>query len=430
MNEMAHDSTHGKAGKKRAGMALVLAALALLFFMIFRNSIFGISGSEDVTRFRTEPVEKGDLTVTVTATGTLEPMDQVEVGVEVSGTIRTVEVDYNDPVKKDQVLARLDTSKFEAQVLQSQAKLDLARAKLKEAQADIKLARSKLEQYRRARKLTGGKSPSQIEMDEVEAQLAKAVAAEMSAKAEIASAQAELEYNKINLSKAIIRSPMDGIVLSRQVEPGQTVAASLQTPTLFIIARDLKEMELHVDVDEADIGKVRPGQKATFTVDAYPDKVFDAEVKEIWLSPETSDGVVTYETVLYVRNLEGLLLPGMTATADIIVSEKRNVTLIPNAALRFHMPDKNTDREDKNSRSGLLGMMLPRFPRRGGNSTESVARHAASGSQVYVWVLNEGRPEKRLIVAGESDGIKTEVLSGDIKPGDAVIVGIMPSGKS
>lgn len=424
------DKSPLRTRKKSFGFyAVVISGILAALFILSRNSIPGKYGAREGTQFRTEPVEKGDLTVTVTATGTLTPMDQVEVGVEVSGTIKTVEVDYNDHVKEGQILARLDTSKLEAQVLQSQAKLDLAQAKLKEAQADIKLAQSKLEQFKRARELTGGKSPSRIEMDEVEAQLARAMAAEMSAKAEIANAQAELEYNKVNLSKAIIRSPMDGIVLARKVEPGQTVAASLQTPILFIIARDLTEMELHADIDEADIGKVKPGQKATFTVDAYPNRVYEAEVKEIWLSPKINQGVVSYETVLYVRNPDGTLLPGMTATADIIVSKKKNVTLVPNAALRFRMPEKNKGGEDKGPQGGLLGMMLPRFPRGGSQSGESPTGRKASASEIYIWVLRNGTPQKCLITTGETDGEKTEVLSGDIKPGDKVIVGIMPSSK-
>lgn len=414
--------------KKRIGVWFAIVVTAGFIVMtIFGSAPFSGTRSDKKNLFRTEDVTKGDLIVTVTATGTLEPVDQVEVGVEVSGTIRTVEVDFNDPVKKGQILARLDTSKFEAQVLQSQAKLDLARAKLLDAQANIKLARSKLAQYKRARKLTGGKLPSQIEMDEVEAQLAKAIAAEQSARAEIASAQAELEYNRINLSKAIIRSPMDGIVLSRSVEPGQTVAASLQTPTLFVIARDLTEMELHVDVDEADIGKVKPGQKACFTVDAYPNRVFNAEVKDIHLSPKSSEGVVSYETILYVRNPGGLLLPGMTATAEIIVSEKRNVVLIPNGALRFRMPEKTSGENKEVARRGLLGMMLPKFPRRGGSHDSRLTMQHSSGSRVAVWVLKGDRPERIIITVGDSDGIRTEVIRGDIRPGDKVIVGLRPA---
>lgn len=422
-------SALSKRGLSKYYIFLGIGLIFLGFIVLAKGAVIGKGNSASNEYFRTEAVIKGDLTVTVTATGTLEPLDQVEVGVEVSGTISSVEVDYNDHVKAGQIIAQLDTSKLEAQVFQSQAKLDLAHAKLLEAKANIKLARSKLEQYTQARKLTGGKLPSQIEMDEVEAELAKAIAEEMSAKAEIANAQAELEYNKVNLSKAIIRAPLDGIVLSRNVEPGQTVAASFQTPTLFIIAHDLTEMELHVDVDEADIGKVRSGQKAIFTVDTYPNKVFEAVVKDIRLSPETNEGVVTYETVLSTHNPEGMLLPGMTATADITVSERKNVTLIPNAALRFRFPQSNSRQNEERS-GGLLGMMLPRFPRQ--TSQESTGTGVSKGGMSHspVWILKDGKPEQVIIVTGDTDGSMTEVVDGGLTLGDQVITGILPRKKS
>ena len=246
---------------------LVCAAAAVI--LAGAVIVYASTGKSQV-RYRTAEVKKGDLTVTVTATGNLQPVEQVEVGTEVSGTMKTVLVDYNSRVKKGQVLAKLDTTKLEAQVLQSEATLKYAKAKLEEAKATAAETESKLNRFKESLELSGGKVPSRTEYDAAEAAFKRAKALETTARADIAKAEATLKSNRSDLEKATIRSPINGIVLERKVEPGQTVAASLQTPLLFKLAEDLKQMELNIFVDEADIGKVAVGQTAIFTVDAFP----------------------------------------------------------------------------------------------------------------------------------------------------------------
>lgn len=392
-----------------AGIAAVAVILAIAFLVSKKNG--------NRVRYRSQEVTRGNLTVTVSATGTLEPINKVDVGVEVSGTIEKVLVDFNDHVKAGQVLAELDTSKLRAQVLQAKAAVDAARAKVQRAQADIKLAESKLAQLMKARELTGGRVPSKQDIDAGEAAAAVARADEASAKADVARAEADLTFNETNLSKAIIRSPISGIVLSRHVEPGQTVAASLQTPVMFTIAEDLTRMELHVDVDEADFGKVKAGQEAAFTVDAYPDRTFRAKVTEVRFSPKTVEGVVTYETLLSVDNPDLTLIPGMTATAKIIVKEVTGALLIPNAALRFTPPPIREGEEKKNT--GLLGALLPRRPRRkpSREGTEGLQKN----NQRSVWTLTDNQPVQVPVTIGDTDGMVTEVLAGEIKEGTSLI---------
>ena len=378
--------------------------------------------SNNHIQYKTAPVKKGNLVVEVTATGTLLPVGQVEVGVEISGTIDTVMVDCNDKVTKGQILAKLDTSEIEAKVLQAQANFQLALAKLRTAKAELKLAKVKLEQYIRARKLTDGKLPSEIEMEKARTNLEKAVANKLIAEAEVERAKAELDFRKTNLSKAIIRSPIDGIVLARNIEPGQTVAASLKTPVLFVIARDLLQMELHVDIDEADIGKVKKGQRAIFTVDAYPNREFKAQVKDILLSPKTTEGVVTYETILTVKNSDRLLLPGMTATTNIVVKELKNVLLVPNAALRFD-PRIVKEHVSGRKRGGLLGFMFPRFSRTTSstNSTVNMKLH----KKKCVWVLEKGSLVKVPVVIGDTNGIVTHIVEGNLSENQKVVTGLL-----
>lgn len=399
------------------GVALLLALAGGVFFFLARDTA-------DAVAYRQQAVGKGDLTITVTATGTLEPTNQVDVGVEVSGTIKTVDVDYNVQVRKGQVLARLDTSKLSAQVLQSRAAREAARAREARAQADVKQAQLKLAQFRRARRSSGGRIPSQVEMDAAEAALARANADAAIARADIAKASAELEFNQTNLSKAIIRSPIDGIVLVRHVDPGQTVAASLQTPVLFTLAEDLRKMDLHVDVDEADVGRVRVGQEATFGVDAYPRRRFTARVVQLRFAPKTVAGVVTYETVLSVDNRDLALMPGMTATADIVVRHIKDVLLVPNAALRF-APPRHRPASKKNR--GLLGALLPH--RRRPSAADKRKKRSAGEKIRSVWVLRDGKPFSVPLKVGETDGRWTEVRAGDIALGQQVLTGMLQAEK-
>jgi len=366
----------------------------------------------DSVQYETQPVRRGDLVVTVSATGTLEPIKEVEVGIEVSGTIKTVEVDYNDQVKVGQVLARLDTSKLEAQSLQSQAALDAARAKLLQAQATVQEAETQMARLAEVRELSGGKMPSQYEFDAQKAAQARARADEASAKAAVAQAQATLDANHSDLAKAVVHSPINGVVLTRSVEPGQTVAAMFQSPVLFTLAEDLAQMELQVDIDEADVGQVREDQDATFTVDAYPDQTFPARTTQVRFGSKTVEGVVTYKAILKVDNSSLILRPGMTATALLTVNKRENALLVPNAALRFAPPQ--TQQASSSGRGGLLSSILPHPPRE-----ESKPRDDTNGKgkEQQVWTVRDGQLDAVTITKGMSDGRMTEVVSGALEPG-------------
>jgi HlyD family secretion protein len=390
---------------------------AVIIGAVIAGLVLARTNQPDGTPYRTEKARRGDLIVTVTATGNLEPTNQVDVGTELSGTVRSVNADYNDTVTLGQVLARLDTLKLEAQNLQYKAAVASAKAKVLQAQATVKEARSNLKRLRKVRELSGNKSPSQCDIDAADAALDRATADEASAKAAVSQAQAVLKANETDLQKAIIRSPINGVVLGRNVEPGQTVAASLQAPVLFTLAEDLSQMELHVDVDEADVGQVREGQAATFTVDAYPDRTFQAQITQVRCGSETTDGVVTYETVLKVDNTDLSLKPGMTATADITVQKVEDVLLIPNAALRF-TPPAPAERKTA-SGGGLLNALLP-HPRR----RQSQRRHAntISYDEQRVWTLREGQLVPVVVTTGATDGTLTEITAGDVSPGAPFVV--------
>lgn len=366
-------------------------------------------------QYKTQKAVRGNLTVIVTATGTLQPTNKVDVSSELSGIIKNVEVDYNNRVKVGQVLAKLDTSKLAAQVTQSKASLESLGAKVLQVQATVNETCSKLAQLQRVRELSNGRVPSQSELDAAEAAFERAKADEANAKAAVSQAQAILDANETDLSKTVIRSPINGIVLTRSVEPGQTVAASFQAPVLFTLAEDLTKMELHVNVDEADIGKVREGQKATFSVAAYPNRTFEARITQARFGSSTTSGVVTYETVLKVNNSDLSLRPGMTATADITVKKIENAVLAPRAALRFTPPV----REEKKPSTGLVGSLLPRPPSSASKQREDVA---ANKKQQRVWTLRDGQLTAIPVAVGATDGGMAEVVTGDVEPGMALVV--------
>lgn len=373
-------------------------------------------------QYKTASVVTGDLVVLVSATGTLEPVNQVDVGTELSGTLRTVEVDFNDPVKQGQVLARLDTSKLEAQKLQYEASLAVAMAELRIDQAGLVEAKANLDRLKRIYQLSSGKLPSKQDLDSAEATYHKALAQGEGAKANIAKARAAKDANDSDLSKAVIRAPINGIVLDRQVEPGQTVAASLSTPVLFTLAEDLAHMSLYVAVDEADVGQVKEGQPATFMVDAYPNQQFPAQIAQVRYTPQTNAGVVTYECLLSVDNSELLLRPGMTATADITVNQTQNALLVPNAALRFTPVRTNSavDTSQQPQRS-ILSRLLPRRPHNRSNNK----KEPEQPSSASVWVLKDGQPAAVPVTPGASDGIQTEIVAGNLQPGQELLVDTM-----
>jgi HlyD family secretion protein len=417
-----------KRAKTWIVVLIVTVSIAAVTILVFpKNNVS--------PQYKTSQVQQDDLIVTVTATGELEPVNQVDVGTEVSGTIETVAVNYNDRVKAGQVLARLDTDKLDAQVLKSKAALESARAKLLDAQASTVEACNELKRLKHVQELSNGKVPSQHDLDTAEASLKRAQADEASARAQIAEAEATLRSDQTNLAKAVICSPIDGIVLAREVETGQTVAASLQTPVLFTLAEDLAHMELHVDVDEADVGQVKEGQDATFTVDAYPDRIFPAKIAEVRFAPQTEEGVVTYETVLSADNSDLSLRPGMTATADIIVKKVENAILVPNAALRFAPPEQ--EKQGFKRRKGLVDSLLPRHPMRHRRPSSKKHQNTPGKNQnrpihrrgKHVWTLRDGFPVPIPVEIGATDGSVTQVVAGDIKPGMSLLVDMVRSAK-
>jgi HlyD family secretion protein len=357
-------------------------------------------------------VTRGDLTVTVTATGTLTPINQVDVGSELSGIVKTVGADYNDRVRAGQVLARLDPTKLQAQASQIRAALEAARAKAQQTQATLEEARA---QYARAEQLANQQLLPQSDLETARATFKRAEADRSNAAAAVTQAEATLQATETDLTKLVIRSPITGVVLKRTIEPGQTVAASFQAPVLFTLAEDLTKMELDIDVDEADVGQVQAGQEATFTVDAYPDRIFKARVSKVSFSSTTTGGVVTYKTALNVDNSDLLLRPGMTTTADVLVRKVSNALLVPNAALRF---TPAAAQQSPSSSGGLFGRMIPRPP-----GTSKVAPESTTRGKVQrVWVVREGLPTAVDVSVGMSDGRVTELTGGDLAVGTPVIV--------
>ncbi len=370
---------------------------------------WSMTGSKATTRYVTEPVARGNLVVLVTATGSVQPTNKVDVSSELSGTIRKVLVDYNSVVTAGQPLAQLDTDKLQATADSSRARLAAARAKVADADATV------IEKQRdlvRKRALAGKQYASTHDLEIAQAAYDRAVAAVASAAADVGVAEADLKLNETNLAKACICSPINGVVLKRSVDPGQTVASSLQAPVLFSIAEDLKQMELQVDVDEADVGKVKVGQNATFGVDAFPDRKFPATIRDVRFASETIQGVVTYKAVLNIDNSELLLRPGMTATAEIKVTEINDGLLVANAALRYTPPPVN-----QANNTSLLRRLLPGPPR-----FRPATPHEEAGPNRKVWMLQNGQPVSIPVTIGPSDGRRTHVENGAIAVGQALIV--------
>jgi len=420
---------------RRIGVGLAIVVVLVILWRL-------IVGGDEKTAYATRPVERGDLTVIVSATGNLAPTNQVEVGSEQSGTVVDVFVDNNDRVKKGQLLARLDTSRLQDAVNQAQAGLASAQASVDQAEATLLQSRATLRRQEQVWRLSGGKVPSATELDVARADVARATAGVSTAKAAVDQARATLSSAETALSKAFIRSPVNGQVLSRSIEPGQTVAASLNAPVLFTIAEDLRQMRLEVKVDEADVGQVKKGQKATFTVDAFPGHVFPATIERVDVGANTTSsgssssssssttttstsGVVAYTARLTVTNGDGLLRPGMTATADIVTTEKKNVLLVPAAALRF-TPDRQAA-----SGGGIASVLTPRPMRRSGESAQREAVIGRGSKQtVYVVAGAGGQPQPVEILVGESNGSQAEVTGGKLAEGMQVVIGQYAAGSS
>jgi len=392
------------------GLAVLGAAAGGIYFWQAQKE------SNAAPVYVTEALRKGNLTLTVAANGTIVPTRVVSIGSELSGTVKRVLVDVNDVVKKGQVLVELDTAKLDDQVLRSRAALASAQAQLAQTAATVKEARAGLARFEEVSRLSGGKVPSATELDGARATLDRAIAAEASASANVAEARATLSTDETNLSKASIRSPINGVVLTRTVDPGNAVAASLQAVTLFTIAEDLAQLRLEVAVDEADVGAVKVGQKASFTVSAYPSRRYPARITRVAFGSTKTDNVITYTTWLEVDNTDLSLRPGMTAASTIVATERNNVLLVPNTALRF-TPATAAGAAPAASGS-VVSKLMPRMPPRSGGR-----RAAGNGNAAVrqIWVLQDGQAVALAVTPGISDGRMTEVSGPDLKEGMAVI---------
>lgn len=404
---------------KWALIALAVCAVLFIGWWYFARS-------SNTTSYATQAVARGDLQVKVSATGNLAPTNEVAVGSELSGLVETVKVDVNDRVTKGQLLAQIDTQRLLDTVARSRAAVAGAVAGVGQAQATVQQTRSNLARLQEVYRLSGGKVPSGAELDISRGDAARAEANLIAARATVASAQAQLSTDNTNLRKASIVSPVNGVVLSRQVEPGQTVAASFNTPTLFTIAEDLSSMELEVKVDEADVGQVKQGQAARFTVDAWPGQTFSAIIKRVDVgsnattstTTSSTSTVVSYNAVLTVRNPDLILRPGMTATAEIVTSEVRGALLVPNAALRF-TPASTTKKPT------AFGISMG--PQR---QTRTKQTKISTGTHQTIYVLDaDGAAQPVLVTAGASNGTLTAVTGSGLKLGDKVITGALAAAK-
>ena len=396
-------------GRRPTGRRLLWVMLIVAVLGGATGAYLFLQGDGPSYTYTTQPASRGDLQVIVTATGSVQPTDQVDISSELSGTVRSVNVTYNSEVEAGAVLAELDTSKLQADVENARAQLASARANLLKAETDVASAKTSFD---RITTLVDRNVTSQQELDAARFAHDAAKAAQAVGEASVQSAEASLRLAELNLGKSKILSPIDGVILTRDVEPGQTVASSLNAPVLFTIAGDLRRMELQVAVDEADVGQVREGQGATFTVDAYPDQTFPARIQTIRFASETVSNVVTYKAILTVDNDDLLLRPGMTATADIVVQSVSDALLVPNAALRYSPPAASERRGNL-----LTRLFRPPRMRRGGDG----ANAEGGASARSVWVLRNGTSQRVSLQTGPSDGQSTVVRSGEIEEGDLVI---------
>jgi HlyD family secretion protein len=367
----------------------------------------------------TVPVQRGNVTQVVSSTGTLQAVVTVLVGSQISGTIDKLFADFNTKVKAGQVVAQLNQDKFKAAVDQARANLLAAESNLAKAKVSVVDAQRTLERNRELRKRD---IMAQSELDAAQTAYDGALAQLEVNKAQSAQAQAGLNQATVDLNNTVIRSPVDGIVISRSVDVGQTVAASLQAPTLFTIANDLAKMEVHTNVDEADVGNVTEGQEVSFTVDAFPTRRFRGRVHQVRNAPIAVQNVVTYDAVVRIDNKELLLKPGMTANVQFLVNRKEDVLTIPNMAIRFKPPDQ------KNEAQELLRQEQSRAaPTVGAKKTSRSPGGAGGGGggrRISIYLLRNGQAQPVEVQLGITDGSKTELREGELKENDPVIIGV------
>ena len=402
---------------------LISIASIILLFSVTGYYFYFRTTAEEI-QFRMEKVTKGDVQVVVTATGTLSAVRTVQVGSQVSGTLQKLNVDFNDKVRQGQIVAQIDPTFLEANVRDAEASLQRATAQYNEAQRS----------FERMKTLLDKNLASQADYDAALAQFESNDAAKK-------QAVAQVERAKINLRYATIKSPIDGVVISRAVDVGQTVAASLSAPTLFTIANDLTKMQVQANVDEADIGKVTEDQDVSFTVDSYPDQTFRGKVRQVRLSPVVSQNVVNYVVIIDVPNPDLKLMPGMTATVTIQITKKEGVIKIPTVALRFNPPEDYIEQRkdstqgqqnggDDSARAERRKQWAERMQREGGGNggggmdPQAMQRRMASRGISRVWIMNERKKLVPLMVrTGISDGTFTEIVRGKLEEGQEIVVG-------
>jgi HlyD family secretion protein len=424
------------------GAAVLIVIAAVIVVLTISNH-----SKNNISKYEEKAIDKGDIEALVITTGSLNPMTTVDVGSQVSGNIKKLYVDFNSQVKKGKVIAELDQSQFITRVQQNEANYQSAKASLEKAKVTLENDKKK---YDRALDLFKKDLISFEDKETIETQYYSAIADIQSAQARLEQAKSQLDSSKVDLTYTIIRSPIDGVVIDRKVNVGQTVAASFQAPVLFQIANDLSKMQVECSVDEADIGKVKEGQKVRFTVDAFPDENFTGKVSQVRYAPEIVQNVVTYTTIVEVSNPELKLRPGMTATVSVVTGEARDVLRVPNAALRFNpslSPEEMQKimanvREEMRKRRG--GSNRPENARLAGDSSRQEARSSSSGQQSSgrsgfgqpgaqmkdlgrVWFEDEnGKLKLTFIRTGVTDNNYTEIVRGDLKEGQMVITGEAP----
>lgn len=412
------NSYSNKSGSKKfiwLILILLIVGAGAYYYFFYMNK----SNQSDEVTFTTKTVTKGDVIVSVSATGNLAPTNSVDIGIEVSGTLKEIYVDFNDKVEIGQVLAKIDTVKLQSKVDSSRASLTIARANLKEGQVSLKSKKVEYNRIQKMYKKSGGKYPSKNEVDDSMFTYQSGQASLEATKAKVLQAQYNLKTDEENLEKAVVKSSINGIVLDRAVEVGQTVAATNSTPTLFTVAKDLSKMELIVNIDEADVANIKKDLYVEFTVDAYPDEKFQGKIRQVRYNPIETSGVITYETVVLLNNDKLLLRPGMTATAQIFTKQLRDQILIPNAAFRFKPKNNQSNTKNKSMKDVMSGSG-PRGPRKSRNKSSKEVKKTTAIKMIYI--LAEGEAKRVRVKILDTDGQFTAVESRSLNVGDEIII--------
>ena len=403
------ESYNNKSSKKIYIWVILILLLgsSAYYFFILKNST-----QTQTFEYVTKKITRGDLSVVVSATGNLNPTNSVDIGIEVSGTIKEIYVDFNDEVEIGQVLAKLDTTKLQSEVDSLRASLTIAKANQKESEVGLRSKKSIYDRTLKMYKSSNGKYPSINELDDTKFTYETAISNLDATKAKVEQAIYNLKTAQQNLDKAVVKSSIKGIVLNKEIEVGQTVAATMSTPTLFTLAKDLTLMDLIVSIDEADVADIKKDLNVTFSVDAYPKKVFKGKIKQVRLNPIAVNGVVTYETVVLVNNEELLLRPGMTASAKIVTKESVDKLIVPNGALRFKPKTQNKERKNT--------MSLVEPPKR--PQGENKAKDLSKKDMSPIFILENNEVKRVMVKVLDTDGKSSTVESKDLKVDDEVII--------